>query len=213
MVRASRPLGEIVSQLLPGKPPRRKGDRRPRPSSERAQLGQTDVEEFFPSYNGQRKPAPPRRKKPMPQNDSRYKRPKRKQPFLPGNPFKKPPVRRPSKHNKLKGNKFMPPSQIQHGFSPFFKGSLSYEDSRKKMERNKFESSVAAQQEEAEPPRRKRKRRPESGDRRPLVVPDTGPAIRPSRRPAGERDRPRRKRPQPERPADRPNTRNCSIIF
>ena len=44
----------------------------------------------------------------------------------------------------------MPPSQIQHGFSPFFKGSLSYEDSRKNLKRNKFESSVAAQQEEAD---------------------------------------------------------------
>jgi len=146
-------IGDLVTQFLnkDKRSKRKPQNQRKRPSrnpdnyDERNELEQVEVEEFFP-FKDNRQTLGGGKKKHRPRGEQQYNRSKRKQGSRKPNvnkPLKKLPVRRPLKHqNRIRDNKFRPPSKVYHGFAPTFKGSLTYEEAKRQQERETFENQV-----------------------------------------------------------------------
>jgi len=200
-------IGDLVTQFLnkDKRSKRKPQNQRKRPSrkpdnyNERNELEQVEVDEFFPFKENMQK------KKHRPRGEQQYKRSKRKQGSRKPNvnkPFKNLSVRRPLKHqNRIRENKFRPPTKVYHGFAPTFKGSLTYEEARRQQERETFENQIRQNERGPYPPKRDQakishKLVPPSEEISPFGPPKDK---RPTR--LGP-DRPRRQRP---RPADQDN--------
>jgi len=196
-------IGDLVTQFLnKDKRNRRKPQsHRKRPSrnpdnyDERNELEQVKVDEFFPLKDS-RHPVVGNQKRPR--GEQQYKRSKRK----PGsrkqnvkNPFKNLPVRRPPKHqNRIRENKFRPPTKVYHGFAPTFKGSLTYEEAKRQHERETFENQIRQKERGPYPVKRK----PEKINHK--LVPPSEETFKPPKEKRPTRfgpDRPRRQRPRP----------------
>ena len=198
-------IGDLVTQFLnKDKRTRRKPQsKRKRPSrnpdnyEERNELEQVKVDEFFP-FKDSRPPLVGERKKQRPRGEQQYKRPKRKQGNRKQNgnkPFKNLPFRRPPKHqNRIRENKFRPPTKVYHGFAPTFKGSLTYEEAKRQQERETLENQIRQNERGPYPVKRK----PDKINQE--LAPPSEETFKPPKEKRPTRfgpDRPRRQRPRP----------------
>ena len=203
-------IGDLVTQFLnKDKRTRRKPQsKRKRPSrnpdnyEERNELEQVKVDEFFP-FKDSRPPLVGERKKQRPRGEQQYKRPKRKQGSRKQNgskPFKNLPFRRPPKHqNRIRENKFRPPTKVYHGFAPTFKGSLTYEEAKRQQERETLENQIRQNERGPYPVKRK----PDKINQE--LAPPSEETFKPPKEKRPTRfgpDRPRRQRPRPVEQGD-----------